>query len=88
MIASAALIIIYVAVNIAHLRLYRETGARPFLIWASLLSSVVFLVVLVYYQLAKSAITLILLAAIIILCFVTEWVYRNYSGRSLKKRRL
>lgn len=88
MIASAALLIIYVAVNIAHLRLYQETGARPFLIWASLLSSVVFLVVLVYYQLAKSAITLILLAAIIILCFVTEWVYRNYSGRSLKKRRL
>lgn len=74
MIASAALLIIYVAVNIAHLRLYRETGARPFLIWASLLSSVVFLVVLVYYQLGKSAITLILLAAIIILCFVTEWV--------------
>lgn len=88
MIASAALLIIYVAVNIAHLRLYRETGARPFLIWASLLSSVVFLVVLVYYQLGKSAITLILLAAIIILCFVTEWVYRSYSGRSLKKRRL
>jgi len=86
MIASAALLIIYVAVNIAHLRLYRETGARPFLIWASLLSSVVFLVVLVYYQLGKSVITLILLALIITLCFVTEWIYRNYSGRSLKIR--
>lgn len=86
MIASASLLIIYVAVNLAHLRLYRETGAKPYLIWSSLLSSVIFLVILLYYQMVESATTLVLLASIIALCFVAEWAYRRYSGRSLKKR--
>ena len=87
MLASASLLVIYVAVNSAHLRLYGETGAKPYLIWASLLSSLIFFGILVYYELLHSIITLIAFAGILILCFIVEWVYRKCSGRMLKTRK-
>ncbi|WP_394697770.1 APC family permease [uncultured Methanomethylovorans sp.] len=86
MLASASLLVIYVAVNTAHLRLSGKTGAKPYLIWASLFSSLIFLVILVYYELLNSVITLILFAVVIIACFIVEWVYRIYSQRELKTR--
>lgn len=87
MLASASLLVIYVAVNSAHLRLYGETGAKPYLIWASLLSCLIFFGILVYYELLHSIITLIAFAGVLILCFIVEWVYRKCSGRMLKTRK-
>lgn len=87
MLASASLLVIYVAVNSAHLRLSGETDAKPYLIWASLLSSLIFFGILIYYELLHSIITLIAFAGILILCFIVEWVYRKCSGRMLKTRK-
>ncbi|WP_048178776.1 APC family permease [Methanosarcina sp. MTP4] len=88
MLASASLLLIYVAVNIAHLRLYGETHAKPLLIWASLLSSAGFFAVLVYYELGHSPGTLVLLAGVIAGCFLVEWTYRKLSKRTLKQREI
>ena len=38
MMGSAAFLLVYAAVNAAHLRVYRETGAQPALIWLSMLT--------------------------------------------------
>lgn len=88
MLASTSLLVIYIAVNIAHLRLSGETGAKPYLIWAALLSSLVFFAILIYYELLNSLFTLIVFAVVLILCFIAEWVYRKYSRRILKTREL
>lgn len=86
MLASASLLIIYIAVNLSHLRLLKETRARPRIIQASLLSSIIFFGVLVYYEFLNSKFTLGLLALTILFCFSAEWIYRNSSGRSIKER--
>lgn len=86
MLASAALLLIYVAVNFAHLRLSEETGAKRYLIWASLLSSIIFFGILIYYEIFNSVITLVVFVTVLMLCFVTEWAYRQYSRRILKTR--
>ncbi len=86
MLSSASLLIIYIAVNVSHLRLLKETGARSWIIWTSLLSSLIFFGVLVYYEFVNSKITLGLLVITIIFCFSFEWIYRKSSGRSIKER--
>jgi len=86
MLSSASLLIIYIAVNVSHLRLLKETGARSWIIWTSLLSSLIFFGVLVYYEFVNSKITLGLLVITIIFCFSSEWIYRKSSGRSIKER--
>ncbi len=86
MLTSTSLLIIYVAVNVSHLRLLKETGAKRWIILASLLSSLIFFGVLVYYEFVNSKLTLELLLITFLCCFCVEWVYRKFSGRSIKER--
>jgi L-asparagine transporter-like permease len=86
MLASASLLIIYIAVNISHLRLYKETGAKPWIIQLSLLVTLIFFAVLMYYEYINSKLTLGMLAITVFFCFFTEWVYRKVSGRTIKDR--
>jgi hypothetical protein len=86
MISSAALLVIYVAVNAAHLRIFRETNANPYVVWTALLGSLAFFGILIYYELTQSILTLAVFAAVLCLCFAVEWTYRKKSGRTLKKR--
>jgi len=86
MLTSTSLLIIYVAVNTSHLRLLKETGAKRWIILASLLSSLIFFGVLVYYEFVNSKLTLELLLITLLCCFCVEWVYRKFSGRSIKER--
>ena len=85
MLASTSLLIIYVAVNVSHLRLLKETGAKSYIIWASLLSSLTFFGVLLYYEFMHSKTTLGLLGFTVFCCFAAEWAYRKYSGRPIKE---
>lgn len=84
--ASASSLLIYVAVNASHLRLLKETGAKSYLIWASLLSSLVFFGILIYYEYVNSKTTLGLLGATILFCFAIEWIYRKRAGRVIIER--
>ncbi|AKB51106.1 amino acid transporter [Methanosarcina barkeri str. Wiesmoor] len=86
MLASASLLIIYITVNTSHLRLLKETGAKRWIIRASLLSSLIFFEVLVYYEFVSSKLTLELLLITLIFCFSVEWIYRKFSGRSITER--
>lgn len=86
MLASTSLLIIYVAVNTSHLRLLKETGAKRWIIKASLLSSLIFFGLLIYYEFVSSKLTLGLLLITVFFCFCIEWVYRKLSGRTIKER--
>lgn len=86
MLVSTSLLMIYIAVNASHLCLLKETRAKSWIIWTSLLSNLIFFGVLVYYEFVNSKLTLKLLAITILFCFSVEWIYRKYSGRSIKER--
>ena len=86
LLASTSLLIIYVAVNTSHLRLLKETGAKSWIIRTSLLSSLIFFGVLVYYEFVSSKLILEPLVITVFFCFSVEWVYSKFSGRSIKER--
>lgn len=86
MLGSAAFLLIYSAVNVAHLRLYKETGAKPILIWLSIIGCMASFLVLVYYEIRHSVSTLVVLGAVIAFSFLLEWVYRSITHRKLKTR--
>jgi amino acid transporter len=86
LLGSASFLFIYAAVNLAHLRLYRETGANPFLIWLSILGCFASLGILVLFVIKNSPLTLVVLSFLFFLAFVVEWGYRKYTQRLLKTR--
>ena len=86
MLASTSLLIIYVAVNTSHLRLLKETEAKSWMIRASLMSSLIFFGLLIYYEFVSSKLTLGLLLITVFFCFCIEWIYRKLSGRTIKER--
>ncbi len=86
LLGSASFLCIYAAVNIAHLRLHRETGANPFLIWISIGGCLISLGLLIYYEINNSPLTVIVLGVVIFISFSVEGVIRKYSQRLLKPR--
>lgn len=86
MLGSASFLIIYAATNLAHLRLYKETGASPFLIWASIIGCFGSFIIIVIYESKHSPATLFILIFVVIASFLIEWIYRNITGRRLKVR--
>lgn len=86
LLGSASFLCIYAAVNIAHLRLYKETGAKPSLIWASIIGCCGSLIALIIYELQNSPMTLIIFGSVFILSFGIEGCFRKYTQRLLKTR--
>lgn len=72
MVGSASFLLIYAAVNMGHLRLYRQTGAKPLVIWASVAACVLAFGALVYYEIHKAPVTLVVLAGVVGLSFASE----------------
>ena len=86
MLGSASFLLIYAAVNVAHLRLCKETGANVYIIWASIIGCLSAFIILIYYELNHSILTLAALAIALALSFFAEWAYRSYSQRTLRVR--
>jgi amino acid transporter len=83
---SAFFLIVYSAVNIAHLRLLDSTKAKAGIIWLSLATCVAFLFVLLYRESLKSPRTLTVLTLVAAGCFIGEWTYRHFTRRVLRTR--
>ncbi|MDT5105472.1 MAG: hypothetical protein QOI25_2985 [Mycobacterium sp.] len=83
--ASLAFLIVYGTVSAGHLRVYRDTGAKPWLlVVAVVLNAALFALLLGYTIHTGPASTWITLLAVLALSFVFEIVYRKRTGRSLK----
>jgi amino acid transporter len=80
MMGSAAFLIIYGSVNVAHLKLRQETGGNKYIILASTLLTVATLVLLIYYLARNSLTTLITLIIVLCLCFLAEIVLQRVLG--------
>ena len=83
--ASLSLLVIYISVNLAHLRLNKKTGAHPFIIVSALFGSIVFFCLLILYELTQFYV-IVLFFVLLCLCFLGESIYRKYTGREFKKR--
>ncbi len=86
LLGSASFLLIYAAVNLAHIKLSKETGARRSLIWASILSCFASFGLLIYYEINHSPLTVAVLGGVLLLSFVVEGGFRKYSRRLLKVR--
>src|SRR5919199_1562741 len=84
MMGSAAFLIVYAAVSFGHLRINRETGARPTILWASLITLLVMFVLLMAYILNNQPAAAVALLATLAISVVVEWVYRRRTGRRLQ----
>lgn len=83
--ASLSILIIYMGVNIAHLRLYKKTGGNPVIIVSALIGSIVFCGVLIVYELTEVYVV-VLFIVLLCLCFLGESIYRYYTGREYRIR--
>jgi amino acid transporter len=83
MMGSAAFLIIYGSVNVAHLKLRKETGGNKYIILASTLLIVATIVLLIYYLAQNSLTTLITLVIVFCLCFLVEIVLQRVFGRKM-----
>jgi amino acid transporter len=83
MLGSAAFLLIYGSVCIAHLRLYNKTGGNRYIILASILLNLVTLILLIYYLSQNSMATLIILIIVVLLCFLAEVVMQKVFRRKM-----
>lgn len=86
MMGSATFLIIYAAVNFAHYRVRKRTGANPVLIWISILGCCFSLVMLVIYAMKEARVTVLVLVIVMLASFCIEFLYRRYSKRTMKPR--
>jgi len=86
MLGSAAFLIIYGSVNIAHLRLRKETGGNKYIIVASTLLILLTFILLIYYLSQNSMTTLITLIIVVCLCFLAELILQKILGRKMLSR--
>jgi amino acid transporter len=86
MMGSASFLIIYAAVNVAHMRLLSTTGARGSLVWASTIGCLTFLGILVRHLAGSNPVALWTLASVLGGCAAVEWGYRRITGRTIQTR--
>jgi len=77
MAGSAAFLIVYAGVNLAHLRLLHETRASKPLVVSALLGCIVVFAVLVHYLYSHEPIALVGVGAMGTLCLGVEWIWRR-----------
>ncbi|HEY6995060.1 MAG TPA: APC family permease [Xanthobacteraceae bacterium] len=86
MMGSAAFLLIYAAVNAGHLNVLRATGASAVIVWLSLLTCLAMFAVLGVYTYQEQPAALVALVLIAAASFAGEWLYRHWTGRTLKDR--
>jgi amino acid transporter len=79
---SAAFLLIYSAVNIGHMRIREQTGAKAWPVMASALTCLSLFVVLVYHMITTAPTSAIALAVTLAGSFLFESVYRRTTGRT------
>jgi amino acid transporter len=82
---SAGFLLVYSAVNIGHLRIRKQTGAKAWPVVASAVTCLFLFVVLVYHMIATAPTSAIALGVTLAGSFVFEIVYRRRTGRTFSE---
>lgn len=86
MMGSGAFLLIYAAVNGAHLRITRETGAKGWIVALSMLTCLAMALILSVYIYENSRAAFYTMTALIPVCLLAEWAYRSATGRTISTR--
>lgn len=86
MFGSASFLIIYAAVNMAHLKIYKKTNSKPLIIWLAILGCLFSLVMLVIYEIHHSPATILILLIVVTISFLLEYIIRSVSARKIKTK--
>jgi amino acid transporter len=81
---SAAFLLVYSAVNIGHLRIRQQTGAKAWPVVAAAVACLSLFVVLFYHMITTAPTSAIALGVTLAGSFVFEIAYRRTTGRTLK----
>jgi amino acid transporter len=81
---SAGFLLVYSAVNIGHMRIRNQTGAKAWPVVASAVTCLSLFVVLVYHMIATAPTSAIALGVTLAGSFLFETVYRRRTGRTFK----
>jgi amino acid transporter len=84
MMGSAAFLLVYAAVNAAHVRVLKETGANAAIVWLSLITCLAMFVVLAVYTWQQQPLAIAALVVFAVGSFAAEWGYRRWTGRTIK----
>jgi len=82
---SAGFLIVYVAINFGHLKIRKQTGGNPILLWIGIILCAVLFVILFKYMIEDSPSSAIAMVVTFALSFVIEVVYRKRTGRNFGK---
>jgi amino acid transporter len=88
MMGSAAFLLVYAAVNAGHLRVTKQTGANPLIVWLSLLTCLGMFVMLAVYTYQQQPAAIAALVIIGAASFAAEWLYREWTGRCIRTETL
>jgi len=81
---SAGFLLVYTAVNVGHLRIRQQTGARAWPVVASAVTCASLFVVLLYHMITTELTSAIALGITLALSFLIEIAYRRSTGRTFK----
>jgi hypothetical protein len=76
-IGSAVALLIFTMVGIAHLRLIGETGAKPWIVYLSIVTVVVTLLVFTFVTLVDEPATAVAMVAFIVIAIVIDRAWRG-----------
>ena len=72
-------------VCLGHLRVHRQTGAQPAIIWASLVALLAVFVLLMIYIMNNQSAAAVALLVTLATSVIAEWAYRRQIGRCLHR---
>ncbi|RIK07021.1 MAG: amino acid transporter [Acidobacteria bacterium] len=82
MMGSAAFLVVYAAVNAAHLRITEQTGAKRWIVVLSLVSCLAMLTILSVHMFQQARASIVVMIAVLVGSFVIEAAYRRTSRRA------
>jgi amino acid transporter len=82
---SAGFLLIYAAVGVGHFRIRSQTGAKSWMIVASVAACMLLFAVLVHNMISEAPSSAVALGITLIVSFLVEVVYRERSGRTFKR---
>jgi amino acid transporter len=82
---SAGFLLVYSAVNIGHVRIREQTGAKAWPVVASALSCLSLFVVLLHHMISAAPNSAVALGVTLAGSFLFEIVYRRMTGRTLRE---
>lgn len=88
MMGSAAFLLVYAAVNAGHLRVLKQTGANPVIVWLSLITCLAMFALLGVYTWQQQPAAIVALIVIAAASFAAEWLYRSWTGRTIRTQTL